>query len=358
MDATSYWGRLRHMMDICGPPSWKTLFATDAELDKAKNLCHAVRTSSTFARSGNPTDEVKNAQALCAAALHPDTQQPIPLAFRMAAHVPVNSVLLWAMLSAPTPVTVAAAQLANQGFNAAQFFANRNASNSVSTGTVIASFIGAVSSAVAVGYGLSRWAESSCSKAISEGRSAAFPRHLRILTPFVAASAAKPLQIGLMRGDEWREGVAVYDSEGTLRGRSVAAGRWAVGATVACRTLYLFPMLYLPYLHSALEARWLPTAVSAPASSSASAAGQGTSAGVARPAAGLLSSLAPGPARIASTVLYIALAGLSSAYATPACMAIFEQRSSLPVSSLEGDFAGLADSAGRPVERLYFNKGL
>lgn len=357
MEEKSYWGRFRHMLDVCGPPSWKTLLATDAELEAARNLCRTV-SASTSAGVSFETVELSKAQALCAAALHPDTREPIALPFRMAAHVPVNSVLLWAMLSAPTPVTVAAAQLANQGFNAAQFFANRNASNSVSTGTVIASFIGAVSSAVAVGYGLSRWAETACRKALAEGRSAALPRHLRILTPFVAASAAKPLQIGLMRGDEWREGVAVYDGEGTLRGRSVAAGKWAVGATIACRTLYLFPMIYLPYLHSALEARWLPTAVPSP-TSSAPAGGQSTSAqggSAARP--GLLASLAPGRARIASTVLYILLAGLSSAYATPACMAIFEQRSSLPISSLEGQFAGLTDSSGRPIDRLYFNKGL
>jgi hypothetical protein len=166
------------------------------------------------------------------------------------------------------------------------------------------------------------------------GRSAAVPRHLRVLTPFLAASAAKPLQIGLMRADEWRAGIDVYDGDGALRGRSVAAGRWAVGATIACRTLYLFPMLYLPYLHAALEARWLPAA------SGAAAAG------------------GSGRARLASSLLYLGLAGLSSAYATPACMAIFEQRSSLPVAALEPAFAGLLDASGRPVERLFFNKGL
>lgn len=325
------------MLDVCGPTSWKTLFASDDELDRAKRLCATAEPASAA--------ELSRARTLCAAALHPDTQEPIPLPFRMAAHVPVNSLLLWAMLSAPSPVAVAAAQLGNQAFNAAQFFSNRNASNTVSTGTVVASFVGAVTSAVAVGYGLSKWAETACANAIAAGRSASVPRHLRILTPFLAASAAKPLQIGLMRGDEWREGVAVYDGDGTLRGRSVAAGQWAVGATVACRTLYLFPMIYLPYLHSALEARWFPTAVS-----------DGSSGGNGRP--GLLASMSPGRARVASTLLYIALAGLSSAYATPACMAIFEQRSSLPVASLEERFAGLTDAKGRPVDRLFFNKGL
>ena len=39
-------------------------------------------------------------------------------------------------------------------------------------------------------------------------------------------------------------------------------------------------------------------------------------------------------------------------------LAFFPQRDSLAVGSLEDKFSGLADKAGRPVTRVWYNKGL
>lgn len=103
---------------------------------------------------------VASARALLAATTHPDTGELIPLPFRMAAHVPVNTALLVAMLSARSVPALAVTQWLNQTFNAAQFYANRNASmEAVSDGVLAASYIGAVAASVGVGAALHRWSQ-------------------------------------------------------------------------------------------------------------------------------------------------------------------------------------------------------
>ena len=122
-------------------------------------------------------------------------------------------------------------------------------------------------------------------------RSAAF---LSLGVPFLAAAAGKPLgQIGLTRHDEWLgSGVEVFTADGQAQGRSVAAGRAAVAVTILTRTVYLAPMLWLPVMQSAAN----------------------------------------------------------SAFVTPLCVALFDQRASLPAAALEPRFHG----ASGP---LYFTKG-
>jgi hypothetical protein len=149
-------------------------------------------------------------------------------------------------------------------------------------------------------------------------------RGAALLVPFLAAAAGKPLQIALMRSDELVDGVTVTDAAGTPQGRSTTAGRWAVGMTVATRTLYLFPMLYLPLIEA-----WM-----------------------------FRSSPLLRRSRVAATVAYAAVTALSSAYATPLCIALFDQRASLPAAALEPAFHGRIDGGGHAIERYFFNKGL
>ena len=42
----------------------------------------------------------------------------------------------------------------------------------------------------------------------------------------------------------------------------------------------------------------------------------------------------------------------------PPALAVFPQQDSLPVGKLEPQFQGLKDKEGKPIETLYFNKGL
>ena len=309
----AYAGRVRAMLDTCGPPSWPSLLASDAEIARA----HA-----SLQRDAPPLAEREAARAryLSNAAVHPDTGELIPLPFRMAAHVPANAVLLVGMLSARSVLGTAFWQLANQAFNAAQFYCNRNASAARADGeaALAVAFGGAVAGSVGVGVVLRRAALRAEAAAASAGaaRRAAL---LSLAVPFLAAATAKPIQIPLMRYDEFAgAGVEVADARGTVVGRSTLAGAAAVAATVLTRIVYLAPMLWLPPLQAAFERR-VP----------------------------LLRA-----SRSASIAAFTLHAAATSAFVTPLCIALFEQRASLPASALEARFAHLGDAP------LFFNKGL
>ena len=313
----AYAGRVRDMLQTCGPPSWPSLLVPDAEIAAA----HAALRAAALPGAA-PLEPAAAARAryLSRAAVHPDTGELVPWPFRMAAHVPANAVLLVGMLSARSVWATAAWQFANQSFNALQFYANRNASaqTPAADATLAAAFAGAVASSVGVGVALRRAAlraEAAAATPAAVRRAAA----LSLSVPFLAAAAGKPLQIGIMRHDEFSgSGVELTDAEGRPVGRSTTAGAAAVAATVATRVVYLSPMLWMPPLQAALERR-----------------------------VALLRS-----SRAAAIAAYTLHAAATSAFVTPLCIALFDQRASLPASALEPRFANLGD------QRLFFNKGL
>jgi len=311
--------RFSDCLHTCGPYSWPSLWASTAELDEARAL---VARAAADRAAVHPATLLAS-RRLLAAVLHPDTGQPIALPFRMAAHVPVNALLLAGMVSARSPAATAAWQAINATFNAAQFFANRNRSNTVRPEHVAASYVGAMVSSVGVAFALRRhFIRAAQAAAHLHTRRAAYLGAAAV--PYLAAVAGKPLQIGCMRADELSHGVTVFDADGLARGNSAVAGRSAVGQTILSRVVYLAPMLWLPLLQDAVEAT-VPV--------------------VAR------SALLRGAS-------IVALAAASSAVVTPACMALYEQRACLPVSALEPALRGLTTAAGQPVTHLYFNKGL
>ncbi len=104
-----YWQRYERMSHVCGPPSWRYLLATPADLDRAGAVVAAAASGGRV-----PPGELAEAHRLRAAVLHPDTLTPIPLPFRMAAHVPVNTVLLLGMCTAVSPGATALWQGLNQ----------------------------------------------------------------------------------------------------------------------------------------------------------------------------------------------------------------------------------------------------
>jgi len=339
-----YWHRVKSMMDICGPPSWPSLFYSNASILEAKALLQKERLglSNQMATSqANVANErlglsnqmetskekLANALYLTKASLHPDTGDIIPLPFRMAAHVPVNAVLLVGMLSSRTVITTGLWQFLNQAFNALQFYHNRNASSETpnDNNILIASFLGAVTGSVGVGV-LLRKAAIRYEMFAKLGRSLSI-RSASIFAncvPFLAAAAGKPLQISLMRQREINEGVEVFDQNGVARGKSIIAGKYAVLTTIFTRTLYLAPMLWIPFIQSAFEKRF--------------------------------TILQTSPR--ASLIFYTVHCAFNSAFVTPLCIAVFSQQASLPVELLELEYHNLPRSEGERIERLFFNKGL
>ena len=287
---TAYAARFDRMNHICGAPSWRYLFSGPEELAAAR------------AAAASDPGKMPDLQRLESAVVHPDTGRLIPPPLRMAAHVPINTLLLGAMLSARSPVASAVAQAVNASFNAAQFYAQRHASNAVSDQALFASWVGAMSTSAGVSAALA---------AVSARRGGVGASQIA----FLSAAAGKPLQIGAMRVDEWTDGVFVETDAGVVLGRSVAAGRLAVAETVVTRVLYLAPLLFLPLCTQAVGRRF------------PSLAGGWRGAGV-----------------------LLTLSCLSSALFTPACLALFDQRAAVQGSALEPRFHG----AGV----VYYNKGL
>ena len=320
-----YWHRVKSMMDICGPPSWPSLFYSNASILEAKVLLQKERSNQMATSQAN----LDSAIYLTKASLHPDTGEIIPLPFRMAAHVPVNAVLLVGMLSSRTVITTGLWQFLNQAFNALQFYHNRNASSETPNDnkSLVASFLGAVTGSVGVGVLLRKAAIQYESVFAKMGQGNFSVRSASIFAkcvPFLAAAAGKPLQISLMRQREINEGVEVFDENGLSRGKSIIAGKYAVLTTIFTRTLYLAPMLWIPFIQSAFEKR--------------------------------LAILQTSPR--ASLLFYTFHCAFNSAFVTPLCIAVFSQQASLPVELMELEYHNMPQSEGKRIERLFFNKGL
>jgi len=169
-----YTDRFKSMLDVCGPPSWRYLATTSGQISDAK---------------ANPLSP--QSKRVLSAVCHPQTGEVLPLPFRMSAHVPMNTILLVGMLSSRSVWGTALWQVLNSGFNAMQFYHNRNSSNSVSDNRLLASFVGATTAAVGVGYSLRSWEL----RQLQHARGAASPLVFAIglFAPFLAAAASKPL---------------------------------------------------------------------------------------------------------------------------------------------------------------------
>lgn len=327
--STSYWSRVDQMMKICGPISWPSLFYSNTSILEAKALIQESKLGKQTAIQ--EPKRLEFALYLTNASLHPDTGEIIPLPFRMAAHVPVNAVLLCGMLSSRTVFSTGLWQFLNQSFNALQFYYNRNASSETASDNkvLIASFLGAVTGSVGVGVLLRQAAIRSdliARQSVGPSRSSLLRSAVFFSNsiPFFAAAAGKPLQISLMRQREINEGVEVFDQEGISKGKSKIAGRFAVTTTILTRTLYLAPMLWIPFFQSAFEKRFT-----------------------------ILQS-----SQRAKIVFYTFHCAFNSAFVTPLCIALFDQQASLPVEFMESDYHNLYHNGGKQIERLYFNKGL
>ena len=346
----SYWERVQDMMNVCGPPSWPALFASHQELELAHQMVKASSSPSSIPSQPSSSSSLiisqERAQYLDRASYHPDTGTLIPLPFRMAAHVPVNALLLVGMLSARSVFFTGLWQCINQCFNAGQFFANRNASNHINDTTLIQAFSAAVISSVAVGSGLRSLAlrsekqiqelietaknKSSSSSSLPSNiyqKKLVYLRAFSFSVPFLGAAAGKPLQIGLMRKDELLDGIDVRDINGNILGKSKIAGQAAVSMTIATRIIYLAPMLWMPFVQNMLENKFTILRTN----------------------------------RTLGILSYTLHAAINSAFVTPLCIALFDQNAALPVTLLESSFHNLYtknDNREQKLDYVFFNKGL
>jgi tricarboxylate carrier len=239
-DQKTYLGRFLKMLNICDP---SMLFYSEAAIKHAVDVLH------DYAIHGNVNkisdSDLWRYRKLKESAMHPDTGEIIPLPFRMSGYVPFNGPVSVGLIMATKTPWILFWQWVNQSQNALVNYFNRNASNSGSNAVLAASYTGAVSSALSIGYGLSRVVKHFAS-----------PERATTLLKFVAmptSMVASSVNCLIMRWPETRTGITVYDPvSGREVGRSKIAAEKAIKETVVSRVLLQLPVFLFPPVMSML----------------------------------------------------------------------------------------------------------
>ncbi|XP_073729192.1 sideroflexin-5a isoform X3 [Misgurnus anguillicaudatus] len=244
-DQGSFYGRLRHFLDVIDP---RTLFVSE------RRLCECIKLLDQF-KNGSLPPGVTNAQLWDAqkvkqAIIHPDTGEKIPMPFRMSGFVPFGTpVVVGLLLPNQTLASTIFWQGLNQSHNACVNYCNRNASKPTPMSTFFQGYLGAVSSAVTIAVGLN----------ILIKRAEHFSPTTKLLVqrfiPFPAVASANVCNVVLMRHTELSEGISVLDDKGNVVGTSKLAARHALMETALTRVVLPMPILLLPPLIMAMLER-------------------------------------------------------------------------------------------------------
>ncbi|KAE8895193.1 Sideroflexin-1 [Phytophthora fragariae] len=317
-DQSTYAGRAKHFLATTNPLN---VLASDAELDAAKQLVEEYKAGLHPSLS---EDEIWRAKQLVDSAFHPDTGEKNFLAGRMACQVPGNMVITGCMMTfyRSTPAVVFW-QFMNQTFNSIVNYTNRNASTGVSQEQLLQAYAAASTASVATALGLNRWV--SKRPKLSNGL-------VGRLVPLVAVAAANCVNIPLMRQRELLGGIEVETADGQKVGKSKRAAVEAVAQVVPSRVLMAAPAMFIPpVIMNKLEQR--PTFRNN---------------------------------KIVNALTMVGLTGVCLSFSTPLCCALFPQRSTMAVSSLEPELQEAVrqrtfkqhSANADPITHVFYNKGL
>lgn len=289
------------------PHALPSLLCSSDDLDQAKNVVTRYRAGEDLSHLSE--DDIWKAKHVYDSAFHPDTGEKMFILGRMSAQVPMNMMITAAMLTFyKTPRQVIFWQWFNQSFNALVNYTNRSGSSPIGVDQLGVSYLSATSAALLTALGLNKLVKRA-------------PSLIGRFVPFVAVAAANCVNIPLMRQKEIKEGIEVFDESGENVGQSKTAAKKAIREVVLSRIAMASPgMIFPPIVMNNLEKRGI---------------------------------LAKYPA--ISLPLQIALCGTMLIFATPMCCAIFPQRSSIPVTSIERE---LQERIKDKNSLCYFNKGL
>lgn len=312
-DLGTYWGRVQHCAELSDP---RMLLNTPSDVETARQLIGAYRRGETKHMS----PELWRAKRVLDSTLHPDTGETVMLPFRMSSYVLSNLVVTVGMLT-PGMGTAGTLfwQIANQSLNVAVNTANANKSHPLSTTQLVTSYLMAVTGSCSVALGLN---------AIVPRLKNVTPQTKTLLTrlvPFAAVVSAGMVNVFLMRGEEIRKGITVFDKTTNEElGTSKTAAKYAVGETALSRVINATPVMVVPPL---LLFR-------------------------------LQRSVLKGKSRFVETIANLGLITVTAFAVLPFALAIFPQTRTLDATSLEDKFKGLKNSKGEEVKQVWFNRGM
>lgn len=309
--------RVFKMMDI------RMAFKNSADIDAALQVVKQHEVGGML-----PVDAAKlyESRQIVNACVHPDTRERIFSPLRLSMIIPMNMLLDAGMISASIsgrmPMIVLS-QFANQTYNAAHYYANRNATaNTQTLNYQVQAYVGATVSSVGAALCIERLASSELVRRWGWSQA-----HMRFIGPITAVAVADVLNLALMRQNEFLKGIDVHDSTGEIMGQSRWAGAYAVSACIAGRVFAATPVLTVPiFIMDRLE--------------------QSTR----------FKFLHRMPALRMPTLLF--LVGTFIQVSVPLTFGIFKQSASVPVSYLESKFHRHRQADGDFAQQAYYNKGV
>lgn len=306
-DQSSYAGRFRKFVEMVDP---RVCLVTEQDIHNSQKLLDDFKLGKAKQASD---EELWQARRVVESSVNPGTGEIIPAPLRMAAFVPMNIPLVAGMLNSTSTPAILFWQWANQSFGSACNYANRSGAD-LTTTEIATSYGIAVGSALGLAisfrYGGAhgpQWFRSLAS--------------LPFVVPYTAVAGAGSANVYFSRQSELVNGVPVQNEKGETVGVSKEAGKQGVYLTILSRAVGLpLPVFAIPGLAMAA----VPKTVSPQLR-------------------GLIELVS------ITTALGLAL---------PSTLAIFPQQLELDVNTLEPEFQKLKDDHGRPITKLYSNKGL
>ena len=311
-----YWDRFRFFYYLTDP---KTLLASSADVEAAKQLVQAVHDGRSALDSAFAKSEFQRSQRLLDATLHPETQRPIFLPFRFSAFLPMNMMTLLGMLhpAMQTPVRSMFWQWVNQTYNVGVNYCNGSASGEMSNAKLFAAYSVAVVASCGTAFGLNAWRQKLGSRC---------PKALSVMIPFVSVALANIANVAVIRSPDLVDGVCVYDTaSGEEMPKSIVAGRTAVTQVAISRVMVPIPLMLLPPIFM----DWL------------TAPGR------------FLSTRAALHTPVQISMILVLLR-----FALPLCIAVFPQECVMDAKYLEPSMREWKNSKGELVTSVRFNKGL
>jgi len=306
-DQSTYSGRAKHFFITTNPLN---LFASGKALDDAKNVVERYRRGEVI--EGLTEDKLWESKQLYDSAFHPDTKEKMMIVGRMSAQVPMNMTITGCMMTFyKTTPAVVFWQWINQTFNAVVNYTNRSGETPLSNSQLGISYCLATGGAVVTALTLNN--------AVKK-----MPPLVGRFVPFTAVASANCINIPFMRSKELMEGITLMDENNNKLGESKTAAKKAITQVVISRVIMAMPgMMIPPFIMNALEKRpFLKT----------------------RP--------------WLNAPIQVSLIGCLLVFATPLCCALFPQKSSIAVSSLEPELRAKLEAMPNPPTYVYYNKGL